>query len=145
MAAATSGVDQVAGLINQANLKKRSRASGRRGHHADEHGTALDRFWSQVDVGNSPAGCWRWLGNMTSHGYARMVYDRREIRVSRLIYEATFGALPGGHHIDHLCRTRWCVNPLHLEAVLPGENVRRGLLPVINRWRIQAKWPTRAC
>lgn len=35
------------------------------------------------------------------------------------------GPIPEGYHIDHLCRRRSCVNPDHLEAVLPVENMRR--------------------
>lgn len=34
--------------------------------------------------------------------------------------------LPSDMVLDHLCRVRHCVNPLHLEPVTAGENVRRG-------------------
>jgi len=33
--------------------------------------------------------------------------------------------LARGYHIDHLCKTRNCINPVHLEAVTPLENARR--------------------
>jgi hypothetical protein len=32
-------------------------------------------------------------------------------------------------HLDHLCRTRACVRPSHLEPVTPQENCLRGISP----------------
>jgi hypothetical protein len=40
-------------------------------------------------------------------------------------YELTYGPIPEGLVIDHLCRVRSCCNPEHLEAVTPEENNRR--------------------
>jgi hypothetical protein len=40
----------------------------------------------------------------------------------RVSYEAAYGPIPAGLHIDHLCRVRKCVRPEHLEAVTQGEN-----------------------
>jgi hypothetical protein len=47
----------------------------------------------------------------------------------RVSYEAFVGPIPNGREIDHLCRVRACINPLHLEAVTPQVNVRRGTSP----------------
>jgi hypothetical protein len=33
--------------------------------------------------------------------------------------------IPHGHHLDHLCSNSSCVNPTHLEAVMPRENTIR--------------------
>lgn len=44
----------------------------------------------------------------------------------RVVYEAWVGPIPEGLTLDHLCRVRCCVNPLHLEPVTRGENVLRG-------------------
>ena len=38
------------------------------------------------------------------------------------MYEAAFGDIPDGLHLDHLCRVRDCCNPDHLEAVTLTEN-----------------------
>lgn len=52
----------------------------------------------------------------------------------RVAYELVIGAVPDGLHLDHLCRNRWCCNPVHCEPVTIGENLRRGAGPTgINR------------
>jgi hypothetical protein len=51
-------------------------------------------------------------------------YKRRYAH--RVVYEAAKGPIPEGLHLDHLCRTPPCVNPDHLEAVTPYENIARG-------------------
>jgi hypothetical protein len=33
--------------------------------------------------------------------------------------------------LDHLCRHRWCVNPVHLESVPHVVNMHRGVAPNI--------------
>ncbi|MEV8523231.1 HNH endonuclease [Streptomyces sp. NPDC052000] len=47
----------------------------------------------------------------------------------RFAYEALRDAIPTGLQIDHLCRTRLCVNPWHMEPVTARVNVRRSLNP----------------
>jgi hypothetical protein len=43
----------------------------------------------------------------------------------RYAYEWLIGPIPIGLDLDHLCRTRECVNPNHLEPVTRKENIRR--------------------
>jgi hypothetical protein len=45
--------------------------------------------------------------------------------VHRVAYTDAVGPIPDGLTIDHLCRTRTCVNPAHLEPVSLAENIRR--------------------
>jgi hypothetical protein len=47
-------------------------------------------------------------------------------RAHRVAYEALIGPIPDGLQLDHLCRNRACVNPLHTEPVTQIENIRRG-------------------
>lgn len=78
-----------------------------------------ERFWAQVARG-APDECWLWQGSLDRDGYANN-------RAHRIAYELTFGPIPPGLVIDHLCRARSCANPHHLEAVTNRENVLRGV------------------
>ena len=73
------------------------------------------------------SGCWAWMGYVTNKGYGKTTVARRPRWAHRAAYEAAKGPIPEGMQIDHLCRVRCCINPDHLEAVTPRENVVRGI------------------
>jgi hypothetical protein len=82
---------------------------------------------SQVDEN----GCWVWHGPMDSHGYGalRMPGLPAPTQLAhRTAYHVFIKPIPAGMQIDHLCRVRACVNPLHLEPVTPRENTMRSPL-----------------
>ena len=74
-------------------------------------------------------GCWLWGGYVLPNGYGTVYWWGKKRLVHRLSYEALVGPIPEGLVIDHLCRTRRCLNPSHMEPVTRGENVLRGVGP----------------
>ena len=71
------------------------------------------------------SGCFIWTGYLTIGGYGG--FGKK--RAHRVSYECVNGDIPDGLVIDHLCRTRCCVNPSHMEAVTNKENILRGIGP----------------
>lgn len=90
--------------------------------------TVQDRFWAKVAKG-SDNECWVWQAARSSNGYGTFYDGARTVRAHRFAYEAAVGLIPEGLTIDHLCRTRACVNPAHLEPVTSRENILRGTSP----------------
>lgn len=73
-------------------------------------------------------GCWLWDGRLSANGYGFVgITGRGGVPAHRWVYERQRGAIPDGLQIDHLCRTRACVNPDHMEVVTAAVNTRRGL------------------
>lgn len=62
-------------------------------------------------------GCWVWMGTITSARYGSFRIGERLHSAHRVSYELTYGQVPVGLQLDHICRIRCCVNPNHLEPV----------------------------
>jgi hypothetical protein len=96
--------------------------------------TAADRFWSKVDTAGpvpehrpSLGPCWLWTATTTPNGYGYFKVGGRMVLAYRWAWQELFGPIPEGLQPDHLCRTRLCVRPSHLELVTPRENTLRGV------------------
>jgi len=89
------------------------------------------RFWSKVYA--DPSGCWLWASSL-GRGYG-LFWLKRYLPAHRLSYECLVGPIPEGLTLDHLCRVRRCLNPLHLEAVTLRENILRGTSPTAHNAR----------
>lgn len=92
------------------------------------------RFESKVVLAES--GCWEWSGaHFQTTGYAifsmKSATDGRwrPTVAHRVSYELYVGPIPDGFQLDHVCRNRGCVNPVHLEPVTARVNTLRGQAP----------------
>jgi len=72
------------------------------------------------------SGCWLWSGARNRAGYGVIGINLASKLAHRISYEAFVGPVPEGLELDHLCKTKACVNPAHLEPVTRAENVKRG-------------------
>lgn len=88
-------------------------------------GTAEQRFWSKVEKTDT---CWNWISTMRAK-YGVFTLDKETFAAHRYSYQTAVGPIPEGMHIDHMCHNKACVNPDHLRACEPKQNVEnRGVL-----------------
>lgn len=86
-----------------------------------------ERFWAKFDR-DPVTGCWNWTAAVDpGTGYGKFhVAPGETANAHRVAYELLAGPVPDGLDLDHLCRTRACVNPAHLEPVTRRVNLLRG-------------------
>jgi hypothetical protein len=63
--------------------------------------------------------CWLWTGNVSPHGYGRIVLGGQLYYVHRLVRSVTDGSDYAGMHVHHVCGNKRCVRLAHLLAVTP--------------------------
>jgi len=92
----------------------------------------VSRLLTKVAMPASYEACWPWVGSINPYGYGQARVGSRAAGTSRMVgahramYEVAVGPIPDGLQLDHLCRVRHCVNPLHLEPVTKYVNGIRG-------------------
>ncbi len=92
-----------------------------------------ESFWRLVDKAPSDphfyngAIGWEWRGLKNKQGYGYFIHPVGGwiLGAHRLTYMYEMLEIPDGHDLDHLCRVRDCVSPLHLEPVTHKENLAR--------------------
>ena len=85
--------------------------------------TLETRFWAKV---RKTETCWMWTACLLRDGYGLFSVNGALVRAHRFAYELLVGPIPQGFTLDHLCRSRACVRPEHLEPVTNKDNVLRG-------------------
>lgn len=85
----------------------------------------FDKQW----IPEPNSGCWLWIGALDAYGYgafAIKIDGKWGMRKAhRIAYERFVGPIPDNLEPDHLCRTKCCINPSHLDPVSGRVNTLR--------------------
>lgn len=92
----------------------------------------LTRFFEKVHISSehifNGTPCWMWTAALSADGYGLIKFRWKSCYAHRISFGIFDHEIDFDRTTDHLCRTRACVNPVHLEDVTREENLFRGIL-----------------
>lgn len=97
------------------------------GRHVAGHGSRPLAAWHRLEARMIPeanTGCWL-MTSVINCGYSTIQINGRETLAHRAAYELLKGPIPEGLELHHVCRTKSCINPDHLEVVTRDEHCLR--------------------
>lgn len=108
---------------------RQARTEGRGDYNIRPTTDMLTAFFAQVAVPyERGAGCWLWTGPISHGGYGQFTIGENK-RCAHLVVYSWFvqsvAEFAKDIQLDHTCRARHCVNPMHLEPVTRYENMVR--------------------
>lgn len=84
----------------------------------------IERFWSKVDK-RDPDECWPWLATRRKpSGHGKFKIWQRTIEAHRIAYMLSYGSIPDGLVVRHICNFPPCCNPAHLTIGTRADNSR---------------------
>jgi hypothetical protein len=66
--------------------------------------------------------CWLWLDHTDKQGYGRIRVDGKMRYGHRISYHLFVKDIDPQSVVHHICNTRRCINPKHLQMISPHEN-----------------------
>ena len=69
-------------------------------------------------------GCHEWVGRSRKGGYGVIQHKGKTYSIHRFIYAQTFGEIPEGLHVLHVCDNPRCFNIAHLRLGTHQDNMR---------------------
>lgn len=81
-----------------------------------------DCFWKKIEK-KSSSDCWEWLGGCDTYGYGAANTRIKNYKAHRVAYGLTYGLIPDGMCVCHICDNPPCCNPNHLFLGTPKDNM----------------------
>lgn len=73
----------------------------------------LQRIKERVQI-DPKTGCWLWTGTKKPNGYGDISIGGKSRLLHRVMWEETYGPIPGGLCVCHTCDVKHCCSPSHL-------------------------------
>ena len=87
------------------------------------------KFLSRIKI-DKETECWEWKSSLMSTGYGSFSIKDKNYLAHRMSYSLFHGEIEKGLVIDHICRNRSCVNPMHLRQVTMKTNAIENSLSI---------------
>lgn len=81
-------------------------------------GDYMERIGRQIEI--HPIGCWLWTGPTNDGGYGTTPLGPAH----RVVYETIKSYIPEGMVAHHVCETKRCVNPDHIEPMTHADHMK---------------------